>query len=222
MNTTFQIQDDNDPTAAKTEHHIHLVDNYPEKETLRPMIEKYVPLGRRQDDSFERFMEQWTQKLNNSEQPDTEDSLPFRNEPLRAAPTTLPRKRVINTSSECGVNSPHVLSPAMPLTPDISQPHPIPSTSRMNLPSRPLTPIQQFIHNSLNRRTRNLSTIVLNPIIRTNSLFFTHSLARDQTLIFVCILYHFLYAQFGLLPPFLQDIVWSFLFQMKMPKCHKI
>ena len=77
-----------------------------------------------------------------------EDSLPFSIEPLRAAPVTLPQKRVSNTSSDSGVNSPHVLSPAMPITLDNSQPHLIPSTSRLHPPSGPLTPIQQFIKNS--------------------------------------------------------------------------
>ena len=36
----------------------------------------------------------------------------------------------------------------MPITPDKSQPHLIPSTSRMDPPSGTLTPIQQFINNS--------------------------------------------------------------------------
>ena len=78
------------------------------------MIDEYVPMDRRHDDFYERFMEQRIQKLNNSEQSSTEDSLPFPIEPLRIAPVTLPPKRVSNTSSDSGVNSPHVLSPAMP------------------------------------------------------------------------------------------------------------
>ena len=52
-----------------------------------------------------------------------------------------------------GVNSPHVLSPAMPINPDNSQPHLIPSTSRMNPHTEPLTSIQQFINNS--RKSKN-------------------------------------------------------------------
>ena len=82
-----------------------------------------------------------------------EESLPFPIEPLRTVPVSLPQKRVSNTSSDSGVNSPHVLSPATPITPDNSQPHLIPSTSRMNPPSGPLTPIQQFITNS--RKPKN-------------------------------------------------------------------
>ena len=93
-------------------------------------------------------MEQRIQKLNSSEQPGMEDSLPFPIKPLRTAPLTLPQKRVSNTSSDSGINSPHVLSPAMPKTPEILQPYLVPSTSPTNPPSGPLTPIQQFIINS--------------------------------------------------------------------------
>ena len=112
------------------------------------MIEEYVPMDRRHDDFYEKFMEQRIGKMNNPEQFDMEDSLPFPIEPLRTAPVTLPQKRVSNTSSHSGVNSPHVLSPAMPITPDNSQSYCVPSTSRMNPPSGSLTPIQQFIKNS--------------------------------------------------------------------------
>ena len=86
------------------------------------MIEEYVPMDRRHDDFYERFMEQRIRNLNNSEQLSMADSLPFPFEPLRTAPVTLPQKRVSNTSGDSGVNSPHVLSPTMPITPDISQP----------------------------------------------------------------------------------------------------
>ena len=112
------------------------------------MIEEYVPMDRRPDDFYERFMEQRIQKINNPEQSSMEESLPFPIEPLRRAPLPLPQKRVSNTSSDSGVNFPHALSPAMPITPDNFQPHFIPSTSRMNPPSGPRTPIQQFIKNS--------------------------------------------------------------------------
>ena len=122
------------------------------RETPPPMIEEYLPVDRCHDDFYERFMEERIHKLNNSEQPGMEDSLPFPFESVRAAPS-LPRKRVSNTSSDSGVNSPHVLSPALSITPDNSQPNLMPSSSRMNPPSGPLTPIQQFIHNS--RKSEN-------------------------------------------------------------------
>ena len=118
------------------------------------MIEEYVPMDQRHDDFYERFMEQRFQKMNNPEQSSTEDSLPFPIEPLRTAPVTLPHKRVSNASSDSGVNSPHVLSPAMPKTPEKSQYSLLPSTSRMTPPSEPLTPIQQFIKNSRNSKTK--------------------------------------------------------------------
>ena len=108
------------------------------------MIEEYVPMDRRPDDFYERFMEQRMQKMNNPEQSGVEDSFPFPIDSIRTAPVTLPQKRVSKTSSYSGVNSPHVLSPAMPIPPDNSQPHLLPSTSRMP-PSKPLTAIQQFI-----------------------------------------------------------------------------
>ena len=147
-NTTYQIQDDKDPTNLKTVHRNQLVENYPKKETIPPMIEEYVPMDKRHDEFYENFMEQRFQKKNNPEQSDMEDSFPFPIEPLRTAPVTLPPKRVSNISSVSGVNSPHALSPAMPVNPNISQSYLISWTSRMNPPSGPLNPIQQFIKNS--------------------------------------------------------------------------
>ena len=126
----------------------HLVEYHPKEETLPPMIEEYVPMNKRNDDFYERFMEQRFNKINNPEQSGMKDSLPFPIEPLRAAPVTLPPKRVSNTSSDSWANSPHVLSPTMPATPNNWQSHLIPSMSLMDSPSRPLTPIQQFIKNS--------------------------------------------------------------------------
>ena len=112
------------------------------------MIGKYVPMDRRHHDFYEKFMEQRTQKLSYFEQPSMGDFLPFLIEPLCTAPVTLPQKRVSNTSSDSRVNSPHVLLPALPIIPDNSQTYLIPSTSRINPPSGPLTPLQQFINNS--------------------------------------------------------------------------
>ena len=99
-------------------------------------------------------MEQRFQKINSPGQSSMKDSLPFPIEPLRTAPVALPQKRVSKTSSDSGVNSPQVLSPAMLVTLDNSQPYLIPSTSGMNPPSRPLTPFQQFINNSRNSKTK--------------------------------------------------------------------
>ena len=108
-NTTYQIQDDKDHTTLKTVHQNHVVEYYIKEETLPPMIEEYVPMNRHHVDFCEGFREQRNHKLNNSEQPSIEDSFQFPIEPLRTAPVTLPQKRVSNTSSDAGVNSPHVL-----------------------------------------------------------------------------------------------------------------
>ena len=62
-NTTYQFQDDKNPTILKTVHRNHLVEYYPKEETLPPMIEKYVPMDRRHDDFCDRFMEQRIKKL---------------------------------------------------------------------------------------------------------------------------------------------------------------
>ena len=117
------------------------------------MIEEYVPMDKRHEEFYERFMEQRIQKINNPEQSGMEDSLPYPIEPLRTAPVTFPQKRISSTSNDSGVNSPLVLSPAMPITPDNFQPHLLPSTSRTP-PNGPLTPIQQFIKNSPRSRAK--------------------------------------------------------------------
>ena len=41
--TTYQIQDDKDPSVIKTVHRNHLVEYYPKEESLPAMIEEYVP-----------------------------------------------------------------------------------------------------------------------------------------------------------------------------------
>ena len=48
-NTTYQIQDDNDPTSTKTVHRNHFVEYYPKEENLPRMIEEYVPMNRRHE-----------------------------------------------------------------------------------------------------------------------------------------------------------------------------
>ena len=128
-NTIYQIQNDQEPSILKTLHRNHLVEYYPKEGTLPPVIEEYVRMDRRLDNFYEKFMEQRIQKLNNFEQPSREDSLPFPIEPLITAPATLPQKRLSNSSSDSDVNSLHVLSPAMPIPPENSQPYLVPSTS---------------------------------------------------------------------------------------------
>ena len=86
------------------------------------MIKIFVPMDRRHDNFYDILNEQRIEKLNKTKKLGLEDSLPFPTEPLRAAPNIIPRKRVSKTSSDSG-DSPHVLSPATPVTPDNSQPY---------------------------------------------------------------------------------------------------
>ena len=72
-------------------------------------------MDQRPDDFYEKFMEQRIQKINNPGQSGMKESLPFPIEPLRTTAVPVPQKRVSNTSSDSGVNSPHALSPAMPI-----------------------------------------------------------------------------------------------------------
>ena len=68
--TTYQIQDDKDPSLVKTVHRKHLVEYHPKEESLPVMIEKYVPPDQRHDDYQERFLEQRIGKLNSFNEPD--------------------------------------------------------------------------------------------------------------------------------------------------------
>ena len=165
-NTTYQIQDNSNPTTTKSLHRIHNVKYYPMEEILNLMIENYVPVDRRKNDFFERFMEQRYQKLNNTEQPSIADFRPFTIEPFRTVPTALPRKRISSTSSDSGVISSHLLAPSMPVTPDNFhnlQPYPMSSTFSRDLVS--VSPSRLQFNNSLTTvgttGTKIVITIVL-------------------------------------------------------------
>ena len=47
--TNYQIHNNRDPSVVKTVHRSHLVDYYPEKESLPAVIEEYVPTDPRHD-----------------------------------------------------------------------------------------------------------------------------------------------------------------------------
>ena len=85
------------------------------------------------------------------------DPIPFPIRPLPTAPVVALHKRDSITSSDSGVGSPHVFSPPLPITPEQLPKHPQeteteqPSTSA---PTRPLTPIQQFLRNSRRSKAR--------------------------------------------------------------------
>ena len=63
-NTTYQIQDDKDPTIIKTVHRNHLVEYYPKEGSLPAMIEEYVPPDQ-QNNFYKRFREQRARDLKN-------------------------------------------------------------------------------------------------------------------------------------------------------------
>ena len=96
-NTTYQIQDDKDPTLFKTVHRNHLVEYYPKEESLPPMIEEYVPSDTHRDDCDEQVMERRVQQINDPKEAATDDSIPFPMVPLSSAPTVIPTKRISNT-----------------------------------------------------------------------------------------------------------------------------
>ena len=145
--TTYQTQDDQDPTIAKTVHRNYLVEYFSKEESLPAIIEEYIPSDKRHDDFYERFMERRIQKLNDPDPFVRNDSIPFPIVPLPSSTTAGTTKRISNTSVDFGVNSPPMLSQSQPNV-DASQrtPLPIPSTSRptpaSHFSTRPLTPIQ--------------------------------------------------------------------------------
>ena len=161
-NTTYQIQDDKDPTVIKTVHRNHLVQYYPKEGSLPAMIEEYVPSDNQNDNFYERFMERGTRDLNNPSKSEKHDSLLFPIEPLRSISSTNKPKRFSTHSNDSGITSPlafsrtPVLSPAIPM--GTSTPHP--SSSQPAQPAQlslreNLSPIQQFVRNSATRMARN-------------------------------------------------------------------
>ena len=161
-NTTYQIQDDKDPTIFKTVHRNHLVEYYPKEGSLPAMIEEYVPSDHQDDNFYERFMEQRTRDLNNPSTIDERDSFPFLIEPLRSILSTNHPKRSSIHSNDSGNTSPlassrtPVLSPTIPAETFTPQPSSSQAAQARHLPPRePLSPIQQFIRNSATRMAKN-------------------------------------------------------------------
>ena len=155
--TTYQIQDDKDPSITKTVHRNHLVEYYPKEESLPAMIEEHVPHDQQHVDFYELFLEQRNGKLNSSTETLAADPIPFPIRLLAIAPLASSHKRDSITSSDSGVGSPQVFSPTLPITPEQLPQHSQeteteqPSTSA---PARPLTPIQQFLRNSRKSKAR--------------------------------------------------------------------
>ena len=119
-NTTYQIQDDKDPTIIKTVHRNHLVEYFPKEGSLPAMIEEYVPSDHQDDNFYERFMEQRSRDLNNPSTTEKHDSFPFTIEPLRSISSTNQPKRSSMHSNDSGITFPvassrtPVLSPTIP------------------------------------------------------------------------------------------------------------
>ena len=109
-NTTYQIQDDKDPTNIKTVHRIHLVEYYPKEGSLPAMIEEYVPSDHQNDNFYERFMEQLTRELSNPSTTEEHDCFPFPMEPLRSILSTNQPKRSSMHSNDSGITSPPAFS----------------------------------------------------------------------------------------------------------------
>ena len=118
-NTTYQIQDDRDPTVIKTVHRNHLVEYYPKEGSLPAMIEEYVPSDHRKDNFYERFMEQRTRDLNNPSTTEEHDSFPFPIEPLRSIPSKSKPKRSSMQSNNSRITSPFASSRTLVLSPVI-------------------------------------------------------------------------------------------------------
>ena len=161
-NTTYQIQDDKDPTIIKTVHRNHLVEYYPKEGSLPAMIEENVPSDHQDDNFYERFMEQRTRDLNSPSTTDEHDSFPFPIEPLRSISSTNQPKRSSMHSNDSGITSPlassrtPVLSPTIPAKTSTPQPSSSQAAPPPHLPPREsLSPIQQFIRNSAKRRARS-------------------------------------------------------------------
>ena len=161
-NTTYQIQDDKDPTIIKTVHRNHLVEYYPKEGSLPAMIEEYVPSDHQDNNLYERFMEQRTRDLNNPSTTDEHDSFPFPIEPLRSSSSTNQPRRSSMHSNDSGITSPlafsrtPVLSPTIPAETSTPQPSPSQAAQPPHLPPRDsLSPIQQFIRNSATRMAQN-------------------------------------------------------------------
>ena len=56
-NTTYQIQDDTDPTITKTVHTNHLVEYSPKEGSLPAMIEEHVPPDHTNNNFYDSFMD---------------------------------------------------------------------------------------------------------------------------------------------------------------------
>ena len=121
MKTTYQIQDEKDPTVIKTVQRNHLVEYYPEEGSLPAMVEEYVPSNHQNDNFYERFIEQHARDLNSPSTMEEHDALPCPIEPSRSFSSTNKLKRPSMHSNDSIITSPlaysgtPVLFPAIPV-----------------------------------------------------------------------------------------------------------
>ena len=121
------------------------------------MIEQYVPHDQQHDDFYERFLQQRIGKLNSFTEPLAADLIPVPIRPLLTAPVVASHKRDSITSGGSGVGSSHVFSPTLPITPEQLPQHPQETETEQpsnSAPTRPFTPIKQFLRNSRKSKTR--------------------------------------------------------------------
>ena len=148
------------------------------------MIKEYVPADRRHNDFFENFMEQRNRKINN------QSHLYGRNS---STPHTTfiyclnchSTQGVNNISSDSGIHSHQVCSPAMPITPP-NQHSPLQTTSRLDIlplsPNQTSSPFEQFINNSRQQSSETQSITAQSSVPAVSS---SHSHSPWlQTLIF--------------------------------------
>ena len=81
MSTTYEIQDNKDPSVVKMVHRNHLVGYYPNEYSILVMIEENVPPNELHDGLFQQCLEQCIGKINNSAEPTAEASIPSPIEP---------------------------------------------------------------------------------------------------------------------------------------------
>ena len=156
--TTYQNQDDKDPSIKKTVHRNHLVEHYPKEESPPAMIEEYVPHDQQNDADFsERFLEQRIGKLISFTKPLAQDSIPFPIRPIPTAPAVISHKRDSVASSDSRVGSPRVFSTTQLNTPEQLPQHPQETVAEQHstsAPTIPSNPIQQFLWNSRKSKAR--------------------------------------------------------------------
>ena len=96
-NTTYRIQQDQDPTNTKTVHRNQSVECYPKEGSIQAMIEEYVAPDHHNDNFYERFMAQGSRDFNKSSATEEHVSLPFPIQPLQSVSSTDKRSDFTHT-----------------------------------------------------------------------------------------------------------------------------